>query len=222
MKAKTTLISALFVLLGSGCSGVSPEGPERLEAESVTSIEQPSITRTHTLPLLKENLTSDPAWGRLGCASTFECVTNYSESDDDSLDAGLYAKYVNQHAMFTVTPLHWLPPSSWNRAVGVNYVRVVAYMQASGATATKPACVRLSGEVNGGDGPGVFTGKIICFRGPDVARLYSVDLDPPDGVGWTPQNLSNSQILVAALRQFPEGPRVYLAELYVLISYQVR
>jgi hypothetical protein len=215
MKAKTTLVSLLFAL-NLGCSGVSPEGQEGLESESGASIEQP-LTHLYRLPLLIDRATAKP-WGRLGCASNFECVTNYSESADGSLDAGLYAKYFDQLAIFQATPLSWMPPSNWNSAVAVNFVRFVLYMEPSGATETKKPCVDLHGSGKAG---GAFAENIrtLCFD-PIGARQYHVYVPPPDGVGWTPQNLSNAELKIMARRMLPEGPRVYLAEIYAEVSYQ--
>lgn len=213
----TALARIVFGLAGLASIGCAAEvgGPDP-DFEAVESVTD-SITRSLRLPAEHFRPTSSP-WWMYNCSSPLECVTNFDESDDGSLDAGLFSKVQGQHALFSATRLAPdIRPPSWEQLTKVRSVELVAYLQAT-QTGSGSTCTRVSAEVSGSSDGYSFSYKDYCLTPGAPARFYSMVVKPPSGTTWTKQSVENSSISLAAHR-LGSGPRVYLADFFIRVLY---
>ena len=150
-------------------------------------------------------------WITYGCPDILACITNYNESDDDSLDAGLFAKTAGQLVSYA-TPSALDAHPKIKDATSVHNVRLVSYMQASQGE----ACTILRAHAVDSSGSRI-TEQTYCDS-PGPAQLRDFDILPVDGGSWTVSKLKAvTTMTLAAQRISPSGARHYLAQMYILV-----
>jgi len=173
-----------------------------------------AATRTVKLPV-KTVLSS--TFNLFNCSNFVSCLSNFNELDDGDIGVGAFAK---NNAVMTLRhfKISEVAAVNWSQATSVTGVRLYYGAQATQGT----ACGSFATLVHSQSFEGLGTQENRCLNSGAGVR-FSLPLragdDGSGNLGWTVAKVSDADFVSTVFRNAPFGPRFYVAELYIQVTY---
>jgi hypothetical protein len=174
-------------------------------------------TRLVILPIKDaRNVGTATEYSRFNCGYFVSCVSNYTEMNDNDIGAGIFARYPDQWVAFGHNNIGEVSAVNWSQATRVNEVYLVYGLQATGGQ----ACTQFTVTAYDGISNPIGTASTVCQVPSDNGMTHRMNITAPGGTAWTPAKLNRTVFETAVNRRTTSGPKGYVAQVFIRVSYE--